>query len=64
MNTITFVLSAIVVVYLLAIMPRMIHRADDSVFKGWYLAHRGLFDNKTNAPENSIPAFENAIRNN
>ena len=65
MNTITFVLNAIVVIviiYLLAIMPRMIHRADDSLFKGWYFAHRGLFDNKTKAPENSIPAFENAIR--
>ena len=66
MNTITFVASAIVVLvilYLLAIMPRMIHRADDSMFRGWYFAHRGLFDNKTNEPENSIPAFENAIRN-
>lgn len=65
MNTITFVLNAIVVIviiYLLAIMPRMIHRADDSMFKGWYFAHRGLFDNKTKAPENSIPAFENAVR--
>lgn len=66
MNTITFVVSAIVVlviVYLLAIMPKIIHRADDSMFRGWYFAHRGLFDNKTKAPENSIPAFENAIRN-
>lgn len=66
MNTITFTLSAIivlVVVYLLAIMPRMIKRADDSAFRGWDFAHRGLFDNRTKAPENSIPAFENAIRN-
>ena len=67
MNTFISILAVIVVfviVYFLAIMPRMIRRADDSLFKGWFFAHRGLFDNKTKAPENSIPAFENAIRNN
>ncbi|WP_310605163.1 glycerophosphodiester phosphodiesterase family protein [Anaerosporobacter sp.] len=54
---------ALVILYLLAIMPRMFHRADDKAFKGWFFAHRGLYNNKSKAPENSIQAFENAIEN-
>jgi len=26
-----------------------------------YIAHRGLFDNAANAPENTIPAFQKAL---
>lgn len=29
-----------------------------------YIAHRGLFDNGNGIPENSIPAFEKAVKNN
>ncbi|MFA6796395.1 MAG: glycerophosphodiester phosphodiesterase family protein [Bacilli bacterium] len=32
-------------------------------FKGIYFAHRGLFDNKTDHPENSLKAFEMAVEN-
>lgn len=42
------------VLYLLAIMPRMLHKPDTEPFKKVLYAHRGLFDNATNAPENSL----------
>ena len=32
-------------------------------FKGTYFAHRGLFDNESNHPENSIEAFKTAVKN-
>lgn len=56
-------LAVIIVLYLLAIMPKIFNKVDDTPFKGWFYAHRGLFDNKTKAPENSIPAFQKAIEN-
>ena len=31
-------------------------------FKSRYIAHRGLFNNNTNAPENTIAAFKNAVK--
>lgn len=42
------------VLYLLAIMPRILHKPDTEPFKKVLYAHRGLFDNATNAPENSL----------
>lgn len=49
------------VLYLLAIMPRMLHKPDTEPFKKVLYAHRGLFDNATNAPENSLAAFQKAV---
>lgn len=49
------------IMYLLAIMPRMMHRPDASLFKKKYFAHRGLHDNKGDAPENSMAAFRKAV---
>ena len=46
-----------VVLYLLMIMPRMLGRPDFSAFKSWEYAHRGLYKNGTDLPENSLPAF-------
>ncbi len=51
----------LVLLYLFAIMPRMFHRPDKTSFKGGYFAHRGLFDNESQAPENSLPAFQKAV---
>ncbi|ROR26403.1 glycerophosphoryl diester phosphodiesterase [Mobilisporobacter senegalensis] len=48
----------IVILYLLAIMPRMLNRPDIAPFKGQYYAHRGFHDNFSDAPENSLKAFE------
>ena len=53
-----------VVLYLLMIMPRMLGRPDFSAFKSWEYAHRGLYKNGTDLPENSLPAFQNAVDHN
>lgn len=47
--------------YLLALMPRVVNRPDTTLFKKRYFAHRGLHDNKTDAPENSMAAFRKAV---
>ncbi len=65
MKTVLFILVCIVIVvlvlYLLLIMPRMLHRPDKSPFMGVLYAHRGLHDNESDTPENSMRAFEKAI---
>ena len=52
--------AILIVLYLLAIMPRMIGRPSYEPFKGVYYAHRGLHDNASDAPENSMAAFKKA----
>lgn len=52
---------ALAILYLLAIMPRIIHRPDTSLFRKVYFAHRGLHDNAADAPENSMAAFRKAV---
>lgn len=48
--------------YLFTIMPRMVGRPNfESIEKKRLYAHRGLFDNETDAPENSIRAFKKAV---
>lgn len=49
------------VLYLLVIMPRMIGKPDTASFRKWLYAHRGLHDNRTDAPENSLRAFQKAV---
>lgn len=49
------------ILYLSAIMPRMWNRPDYAPLMGHYYAHRGLHDNNSEAPENSISAFKKAI---
>ncbi len=55
------ILAVVAVLYLLMIMPRMFHRPDRTPFMGVLYAHRGLHDNKTDAPENSMTAFKKAV---
>lgn len=50
------------VLYLLAIMPRLSLRDDMDKFTGVYYAHRGLYDNASDAPENSMKAFQKAVK--
>lgn len=52
---------ALTVLYMLAIMPRMLGRADRKPFMNVLYAHRGLHDNETDAPENSMKAFAKAV---
>ncbi len=49
------------VLYLFLIAPRMFHKPDRTPLYGYHYAHRGLFDNETEAPENSLPAFQKAV---
>lgn len=55
------ILAGIVVIDLLLIMPRMGNRKERKKFLGIYYAHRGLHDNHSQAPENSMAAFQKAV---
>lgn len=54
-------MAALVVLYMLAIMPRVFNRPDTTLFNKVYFAHRGLHDNASDAPENSMAAFRKAV---
>ncbi len=49
------------VLYLLMIMPRITHRPDMKPHLAVLYAHRGLHDNQSDAPENSMAAFLKAV---
>lgn len=61
--TIIYILLILAAVYLFLIAPRMFHKPDRSKLYGVHYAHRGLFDNKTDAPENSLAAIRLAVEN-
>jgi glycerophosphoryl diester phosphodiesterase len=50
--------------YMLAIMPKIKKNPMHKSFDGWFYAHRGLHDNKSDAPENSMKAFKRAVQAN
>lgn len=47
--------------YFWSIMPRMTGRPDMTQFRTKLYAHRGLHDNQSQAPENSMAAFRKAV---
>ena len=53
--------AALFILYLLMIMPRVSGKPDMTPFKKWLYAHRGLHDNASEAPENSLKAFSRAV---
>ncbi len=64
LSVLLIVFVAVVILYLLAIMPRMIGRPDKSAFMNVFYAHRGLHDNAGQegvVPENSLAAFRKAV---
>lgn len=64
MKVMTFILvllAVLILLYLLLIMPRLGNRRERKKFLGVYYAHRGLHDNATQAPENSMAAFRKAV---
>lgn len=48
--------------YLFSMVPNRGRKEKMKVFEKQYIAHRGLFDNESEAPENSIPAFQRAVQ--
>ena len=69
MKTICILLIIILILYLYSIKPRLFHRPDYSILKGYYYAHRGLHNmnparpeqTKGNIPENSYTAIQKAV---
>ena len=57
-------IGGLIALYLYAIKPASPKRKNLKPFMGRYYAHRGLFNNKSTAPENSLKAFKLAIENN
>lgn len=55
------VFAVLCVLYLLMIMPHLHSNRRTGYLKKWLYAHRGLHDNVTDAPENSMPAFRKAV---
>ena len=60
-STIIILFAVLVIVYLLLVAPRMFGKPDRSPFYGVCYAHRGLFHNDSEAPENSLAAFAAAV---
>ena len=54
-------LLVLVLLYIFLIAPRMIGKPNRMPLSNVHYAHRGLFDNETYAPENSIAAIQKAI---
>lgn len=57
-----FIILCIVVFYVLLIFPRFPKRKNIRHYLGQNYAHRGFFSNQGDAPENSLRAFENAVK--
>lgn len=57
------VIALLSITYFILVAPRMFNRPDYSILKKYHYAHRGLFDNASNAPENSLAAFKKATEN-
>lgn len=55
------ILLLILLGYLFLVWPRVFGKPERAAFYGVHYAHRGLFDNETEAPENSLNAIRNAV---
>lgn len=56
-----YILIILLILYLFAIMPRIWGRPEKTPFMNVHYAHRGLHDNRSEAPENSLAAFRKAV---
>lgn len=59
---ILIVILVFIILYFLAIKPRLSRQKEWEPFKGVYYAHRGLHDNTSESPENSLSAFRKAVK--
>lgn len=55
------VLILLPLLYLGSIAPRMIAKPNMGAFRSYFYAHRGLYNNRSEAPENSLEAFKRAV---
>ena len=55
------IIAAVIVLHFWMIFPCRKRRDQMKPFEENYIAHRGLFDNTSDAPENSLPAFRRAM---
>jgi len=60
---ILLIVIILLILYLFLIAPRMFKKPDRSKLMGVHYAHRGLFDNNSDAPENSLAAMRLAVEN-
>lgn len=56
------IVLGLIAIYLFMICPRLFQKPDRTPFFGVHYAHRGLFDNETQAPENSLNAIREAVK--
>ena len=63
MVMILVILLVLAAAYSLCISPRTGAKPNDSQLRGVYYAHRGLHDNNSDAPENSLAAIRKAVEN-
>ena len=56
-----WIVGIVAVLYMILIMPRIFNKPDMSVLDNPLVAHRGFYDNTSDAPENSLKSFEKAI---
>lgn len=61
LKVILIIAIVVFVLYFLMIMPRMTGKPDKAPFVNKLYAHRGFFDNSSDAPENSMKAFVKAV---
>lgn len=61
MKIVLILILFLVFLYLFLLCPRILHKPDRSRFLNRFYAHRGLFDNDSAAPENSLAAFQKAV---
>ena len=60
-TVILWCIVVLIILYLFMVMPRVIARPDMRPFQKFLYAHRGLHDNNSDAPENSMAAFKKAV---
>ncbi len=62
--TILIIIAGVLFLYLLAIMPKLSRNPGLKALDGWLYSHRGLHRNGSEAPENSLKAFQLAVESN
>lgn len=56
------IILVLIIIYLFLIAPRMFNKPDRSGLFGVHYAHRGLFNNNSESPENSLSALKLAVK--